>query len=73
MLPRFSFKTTDSDLAEIYNGDRQLFLKSYYDLLRYWDITLEEIPANEEIERFPKIGDLCFFIDRKIQKDKYMS
>ncbi|MFP7252665.1 hypothetical protein SFC02_00050 [Terribacillus goriensis] len=73
LLPEYAFKTTDSDLYKIYNGHRELFLKSYHDLLRYWDIPLidAENPANMEFERFPKIGDLCAFIDRKVQTDKY--
>jgi hypothetical protein len=65
--------TTSSDLAKIYNGDRKQFKASYYELLRYWKITLfdEEFPADEEFEQFPKLGDLCSFIDRKVQQDKY--
>ncbi|PAF34728.1 hypothetical protein CHH69_14245 [Terribacillus saccharophilus] len=75
VLPEYAFKTTASGLSEIYNGNRKLFLRSYYELLRYWDIPLidAEIPANMEFERYPKIGDLCYFIDRKIQTGKYTS
>ncbi|MFP7494254.1 hypothetical protein SFC66_10745 [Terribacillus saccharophilus] len=73
MLSGNAFQTTASNLADIYNGDRKLFLKTYHELLCYWDIALVdgENPINEEFERFPQIGDLCFFIDRKVQKDKY--
>ncbi|WP_077309909.1 hypothetical protein [Terribacillus halophilus] len=67
--------TTSSDLAKVYNGDRKLFKASYYELLSYWKIALldEEFPTDKEFEQFPKLGDLCSFIDRKVQQDKYTS
>ncbi|UOQ43259.1 hypothetical protein MUN89_15160 [Halobacillus salinarum] len=61
--------TTDVELEEIFQGDRDLFLQTFADLIQYWGIEPmpnHDIPYGKEFVKFKTIGDLCSYIEERV-------
>lgn len=62
--------TTNCLLKSVYRNDEGKFLESFTALIRHWDIRPEdaEVFMNEEVfDRFPTIGHLCVYIEKKVK------
>lgn len=62
-----------SKTEDLLSHDRSRFAAMFVGLVEYWNIgplSEEEIPMDEEFERFPTVEDLCVFIDEKLTKNK---
>ncbi|WP_077622203.1 hypothetical protein [Sediminibacillus massiliensis] len=67
------FLTTEADLYILYGGNKERFNATFAELVQYWDLAPlpeDEVPDNQEFERFPTIGDLCTYIEKKVNKRK---
>jgi len=63
--------TPVSMTQELFKGDRNRFAAAFVDMIEYWNLgplPEEEIPMDEEFERYPTVEDLCMFVDEKINK-----
>lgn len=60
---------TESKLQDLYEGDQDRFAMTFAELMDYWQLTpldYQDIPHNQEFEVFETIGDLCLFIEKRI-------
>lgn len=59
----------DSSLKELFEGSRIRFAATFSSLVQYWELnplSSEDIPRNNEFERFPTVKELCIFIKEKL-------
>ncbi len=67
------FLTTEADLSIMFAGDKNKFRQAYDELMRYWDLSNvyeRDVQAGKEFQQFQTIGDLCFYIEEKVNKQK---
>ncbi|SDL80002.1 hypothetical protein SAMN05216244_0801 [Sediminibacillus halophilus] len=67
------FLTTEASLSYLFAGDRNKFRQAYDELMRYWDLTNvynRDVMEGKEFQQFNTIGDLCFYIEEKVNKQK---
>ncbi|SDJ76110.1 hypothetical protein [Sediminibacillus albus] len=67
------YLTTEASLAALYKGDRDRFAATLKELANYWELDpppQKEVPYNREFDAFQTIGDLCEFIEQKVNKEK---
>ncbi|GGF12647.1 hypothetical protein GCM10010954_09230 [Halobacillus andaensis] len=61
--------TTDTSLYDLFKGDHTSFFTAFEELIQYWNIDIdlkETLPADQEFDRFSTIGDVCMFIERRV-------
>lgn len=61
----------EKNLEELFNGDRNRFAAAFVDVVKFLEIAplnKEDIPMDEEFERFTTVYDLCAFFDSKLGK-----
>ncbi|MFG6149128.1 hypothetical protein [Halobacillus sp. B23F22_1] len=62
--------TTDTSLYELFKGDQTSFFAAFEALLQYWNLNIEVkeiISSEQEFAGFSTIGDVCMFIERRVE------
>ncbi|WP_053219852.1 hypothetical protein [Virgibacillus senegalensis] len=65
------FLTTEADLLSLFAGDRAKFRDAFEEIMSYWDIAeQQEAIRGQEFQRFRTIGDLCFYIEERVNRQQ---
>jgi hypothetical protein len=62
--------TPEASLRFLFEGNRRNFAQAFVDISLHWGINNlndDEIPENNEFERFPEVIDLITFFMKKVE------